>query len=109
MKKNPHSYFSNSKAAVVHWTRQLKDVLGTQDTSGLDETAGPLEEIDFWKARNQDLLGISKQLNKPSVKKITKILDIAKSSYITSFLKLAKQILVGFQSNRLLKKKLNML
>jgi dynein heavy chain len=62
--------------------------------SGLDETAGPLEEIDFWKARNQDLMGISKQLNKPSVKKITKILDTAKSSYITSFVKLAKQIQV---------------
>lgn len=80
---------------MIHWTRQLKDVLGTQDTPALDETAGPLEEIDFWKARSQDLLGISKQLNKPSVKKITKILDFAKSSYITSFQKLAKQILDG--------------
>lgn len=60
----------------------------------MDETAGPLEEIDFWKARNQDLMGISKQLNKPGVKKITRILDAAKSSYITAFLKLARQIQV---------------
>jgi dynein heavy chain len=60
--------------------------------SGLDETAGPLEEIDFWRARNQDLMGISKQLNKSSVKRITKILDEAKSSYIGSFVRLAKQI-----------------
>ena len=62
--------------------------------SGLDETAGPLEEIDFWKASNQDLMGISKQLNKPSVKRITHILDLAKSSYVNSFTKLAKQIQV---------------
>lgn len=63
--------------------------------SGLDETAGPLEEIDFWKSRNKDLMGISKQLNKPSIKKITRILDLAKSSYVASFLKLAKQIQDG--------------
>lgn len=82
-------------AAVIYWSRQLKDVLNSQDMSGLDETAGPLEEIDFWKARNRDLMGISKQLNKPSIKKITHILDLAKSSYVTSFLKLAKQIQDG--------------
>jgi dynein heavy chain, axonemal len=69
--------------------------MNSQDMSGLDETAGPLEEIDFWKARNADLQGISKQLNKPSVKRITKILDLAKSSYISSFVKLAKQIQDG--------------
>lgn len=63
--------------------------------SGLDETAGPLEEIDFWRARNQDLMGISKQLNKGSVKRITKVLELAKSSYIASFVKLAKQIQDG--------------
>ena len=63
----------------------------------MDETAGPLEEIDFWKARNQDLMGISKQLNKPGVKKITRILDAAKSSYIAAFLKLARQIQVSYK------------
>ena len=63
--------------------------------SGLDETAGPLEEIDFWKAKNNDLTGISKQLNKPSVKRITRILELAKSSYVGSFVKLAKQIQDG--------------
>lgn len=82
-------------ASVIHWSRQLKEVLNSQDISGLDETAGPLEEIDFWKARTQDLMGISKQLNKPAVKKIAKILDQAKSSYIASFLKLARQIQDG--------------
>jgi dynein heavy chain, axonemal len=62
--------------------------------SGLDETAGPLEEIDFWKARSHDLTGISKQLNKHSVRRITRILNEAKSSYVGAFVKLAKQIQV---------------
>ncbi len=79
---------------MIHWSRQLKDVLNSQDMSGLDETAGPLEEIEFWKNRNQDLMGISKQLNKPSVKRITLTLDLAKSSYISSFMKLSRQIQV---------------
>jgi dynein heavy chain, axonemal len=83
-------------ATVIYWCRQLKDVLNSQDISDLDETAGPLEEIDFWKARSQNLLGISKQLNKKSVKKITSILDLAKSSYISSFHKLSKQIEVYY-------------
>ena len=83
-------------AAVIHWSRQLKDVLNSQDMSGLDETAGPLEEIDFWKARNKDLQGISVQLNKASVKRVTRILDLAKSSYVSSFAKLSKQIQVNF-------------
>ena len=39
--------------------------------------------------------GISKQLNKPSVKRITRILLLAKSSYVGSFVKLAKQIQNG--------------
>lgn len=80
---------------MIHWSRQLKDVLNSQDMSGLDETAGPLEEIDFWKAKSQDLTGISKQLNKTSVKRITRILQLAKSSYVASFIKLAKQIQDG--------------
>jgi hypothetical protein len=50
--------------------------LNSQDISDLDETAGSLEEIDFWKARNQYLIGISKQLNKLGVKKITSILNV---------------------------------
>jgi dynein heavy chain len=79
---------------VIHWSRQLKDVLNSQDISGLDETAGPLEEIEFWKNRNQDLMGISKQLNKSSVRRITLTLDLAKSSYIASFMKLSRQIQV---------------
>ncbi len=54
-----------------------------------------MEEIDFWKAKSQDLTGISKQLNKASVKRITRILQLAKSSYVASFTKLAKQIQDG--------------
>ena len=55
------------ESAMVHWCRQLKDVSHSQDASIVDENSGPLEEIEFWKARSQDLLGISQQLDQPSI------------------------------------------
>ncbi|CAF0814718.1 unnamed protein product [Didymodactylos carnosus] len=80
------------ESAMVHWSRQLKDVSNSQDASIVDENSGPLEEIEFWKARSQDLMGISKQLDQPAIKQITHILQLAKSSYLAQFLKLADQL-----------------
>ncbi len=80
------------ESAMVHWCRQLKDVSNSQDASGVDENTGPLEEIEFWKARTQDLIGISQQLDQESIKRITAILKKAKSSYLPQFLKLAEQL-----------------
>lgn len=79
---------------MIHWTRQIKEVLSSQDALQTSENAGPLEEIEFWKNRCADLSGISTQLDKPGVKKITTILEMAKSSYVVPFLKLSSQIKV---------------
>ena len=79
---------------MVHWTRQIKEVLSSQDALQTAENAGPLEEIQFWKNRCADLSGISEQLDKQGVKKITHILELAKSSYVGPFLKLSGQIKV---------------
>ncbi len=49
---------------MIHWTRQIKEVLSSQDALQTAENAGPLEEIDFWKNRCADLSGISDQLDK---------------------------------------------
>lgn len=79
---------------MIHWTRQIKEVLSSQDALQTSENAGPMEEIEFWKNRCADLSGISSQLDKPGVKKITSILELAKSSYVVPFLKLSSQIKV---------------
>ena len=81
-------------AAMIHWTRQIKEVLSAQDSLQTSENAGPMEEIDFWKNRCADLSGISDQLDKLGVKRITEILQLAKSSYVNAFLKLSGQIKV---------------
>ena len=79
---------------MIHWTRQIKEVLSSQDGLQTAENAGPLEEIEFWKNRCADLSGISDQLDKPGVKRITHILELAKSSYVAPFLRLSGQIKV---------------
>lgn len=59
------------------------------------ENAGPLDEIEFWRNRCVDLSGITSQLEKPGVKHITQILELAKSSYVAPFLRLSSQIIVS--------------
>ncbi len=82
---------------MIHWTRQIKELLSNQDANEIVENAGPLEEIEFWRSRCIDLSGISDQLSKPGVKKIESVLSIAKSSYVGPFLKLSKLIQVGLE------------
>lgn len=79
---------------MIHWTRQIKEVLSAQETVETGENLGPLEEIEFWRNRCMDLSGISSQLVKEGVKHIESILHLAKSSYLTPFMKLAQQIQV---------------
>ncbi|XP_078057018.1 dynein axonemal heavy chain 2 [Mustelus asterias] len=83
------------ETAVVHWTRQIKDVLSAQEAVETGEIAGPLDEVEFWRNRCDDLSGIGFQLDKAGVKHIQSILELSKSSYIAPFLKLAKLIQDG--------------
>uniref|UniRef100_G1NZY7 Dynein axonemal heavy chain 2 n=1 Tax=Myotis lucifugus TaxID=59463 RepID=G1NZY7_MYOLU len=83
------------ETSMIHWTRQIKEVLSAQETVETGENLGPLEEIEFWRNRCMDLSGISSQLVKEGVKHIESILHLAKSSYLTPFMKLAQQIQDG--------------
>jgi hypothetical protein len=42
------SFFS---AAMIHWIRQIKEVLATQIAYEMVENSGPLDEIEFWNKR----------------------------------------------------------
>ncbi|CAK4669134.1 unnamed protein product [Aphanomyces euteiches] len=96
------------ESMVIHWTRQIKEVVNNQDNAHDAEGAGPLEEIKFWEHRTEDLSGITDQLNRPGVKEIVDILSLAKSSYLQQFETLSQIIKQGsFEANdnlRFLKK-----
>ncbi|KAJ3403337.1 hypothetical protein HDV05_007876, partial [Chytridiales sp. JEL 0842] len=83
------------ESLVVHWTRQIKEVVNNQHTSQTTENSGPLEEIEFWRRRCDDLSGISEQLNKPELQTIVNIIGLAKSSYLDQFLRLSNLIQEG--------------
>ena len=80
------------EAVVIHWTRQIKDVVNNHDNAASAETSGPLDEIDFWKGRALDLLGIQEQLQGINVVRISEVLNYSKSNYIGPFEDLTRQI-----------------
>jgi dynein heavy chain len=81
------------EATVIHWTTQIKDVLSSANA---EKTARPnempLDEIDYWFQRVNDLSGISIQLDKPGVSRIVAVLTEAKSAYLAQFSLLASNI-----------------
>ncbi|XP_077169770.1 dynein axonemal heavy chain 2 isoform X1 [Paroedura picta] len=81
--------------SMIHWTRQIKEVLRAQEAVESRESSGPLEEIEFWRNRCTDLSEISKQLCKQGVRHIESILILSKSSYVSPFQRLSKQIQDG--------------
>ena len=87
---------------VVHWTRQIKEVLSSQESMDSMDNSGPLEEIGFWKERCEDLSGLTSQLNEPSMQRVVQIIDKAKSSYVAPFNKLARVIQVRRQDTKTL-------
>ncbi|XP_065644391.1 dynein axonemal heavy chain 2 isoform X2 [Hydra vulgaris] len=95
-------YVQRLESAMIHWTRQIKEVLNNQDIFETAEQGGPLEEIKFWRSRCFDLSGISSQFDKEGVIQIEDILQMSKSSFVAPFKKLSKLIQDGFdqaQSN----------
>ncbi|KAK9823872.1 hypothetical protein WJX72_006072 [[Myrmecia] bisecta] len=76
------------ESTIIHWTRQIKEVVNQQDDSDLAEHAGPLDEIQFWRSRDVDLSGIRDQLDDTGVSQIVAVLEQAKSSYLPPFLAL---------------------
>ncbi|KAH9593471.1 Dynein heavy chain [Trypanosoma melophagium] len=84
------------EAAVIHWTRQIKEVVGDKDAGLTGDAAGPLEEIAYWRSRARDLGNIRAQLNRADVAGIVGVLKEAKSFYyLEPFLNLIADIEKG--------------
>ena len=84
------------EATMVHWTRQVKDVVGNQEATLLtQDTDGPLEEIQFWRDRAHDLSNINKQLDRPGVQRIVAVLRLAESRYLSDYDSLRARVETG--------------
>lgn len=80
------------ESIVINWTRQIKGVVNSQDSYYHTEVSGPLEEIEFWCTRKEDLCGILQQLQRADVCRVVCVLEASKSSYLARFLSLARRI-----------------
>ena len=83
------------ESSLIHWTRQIKEVVNNQGNSENAENSGPLAEIQFWRSRTVDLSGIKTQLTQEGVERIVAVLEMAKSSYLAPFLELSHRIQQG--------------
>ena len=78
------------EASVIHWTRQIKGLMNGGQGKHVDDS--PLGEIDLWNSRCTDLSGLEAQLKAPAVAQVLRVLELAKSSYLEPFQKLATEI-----------------
>jgi dynein heavy chain len=83
------------EAILLHWTKQIKDLLNNQINQGDSDNAGPLEEISEWSYRKENLTNIKEQLENPKLINILNILRDANSSYLKSLTDLIAQIREG--------------
>ena len=83
------------ESAMIHWTRQIKEVVANHVHSQIDDSAGPLAEIEFWRDRAQDLSGVREQIAQRQVMQIRVILRAADSSYLGPFLTLVRKVQEG--------------
>jgi len=80
------------ESTVIHWTRQIKEVLNAGDDSQEKEEEGPLSEVERWRCRSEDLSGIKVQLDDPRLRRAVELLTLTKGTYIDVFEKLGKEI-----------------
>lgn len=81
--------------ALIHWTRQIKEVTTQQDSTQEGEHNGPLDEIAFWKARDNNLSRLHEQLQSAKLQRILTVLEHAKSAYLSKFRSLEEDIRNG--------------
>lgn len=85
------------ETAIIHWQKQIKNVLKQDPESSLKDGKNPLptEEIKFWGNKSDNLNKICEQLNQESIKKVLKFLEQNKSTQTTPFSKLQKEVQIA--------------
>ncbi|KAJ1456226.1 dynein heavy chain, N-terminal region 1-domain-containing protein [Pelagophyceae sp. CCMP2097] len=91
---NVKNRISLLEGAVITWTKQIKSVLKQDPESqlklGRDPT--PDVEIEFWKSKANNLNSIFDQLQSQRIRRVLRALDLAKSTYCTTFARLCKEV-----------------
>ena len=82
---------------AIHWTRQIKGSLSSHEYVLSSQSQGPIEEINYWKSRANDLSSISDQLQSEEVQAIVAFLNQYESKYSKPIAKLKNSIQSALQ------------
>ncbi len=82
---------------AIHWIRQIKGLLSNHEHMLSSKSQGPIEEINYWKARAHDLSSISDQLQSDEVQSITAFLERHDSKYVHPVAALRNSIQSGLE------------
>ncbi len=85
------------ESVVIDWTHQIRDVLKKDSAQPLLEglNPSPMVEIEFWKAKAQNLECIYDQLRDPKVRRMAEMLEKSRSSYYPSFKNIFSDVVEG--------------
>ncbi|KAH8088652.1 dynein light chain binding protein [Aureococcus anophagefferens] len=91
---NVKNRISLLEGAVITWTKQIKSVLKQDPESQLKQGKDPTPdvEIEFWKHKANNLNSIFDQLQSQRIRRVLRALDLAKSTYCTTFSRLCKEV-----------------
>ena len=83
--KNDKELIQRLESTVIYWTRLIKEVVSNQETQSSQENSSPLDEIDHWRSRTNNLKALKNRLQDKQLKLITKVLHNCNSSYLSQF------------------------
>ena len=80
--------------AIAQWTKQIKHELKKEPENALkgNKHPDPMAEVAFWENRSENLNSICEQLASERIKKVLKFLEQNKSTQISAFSKLQKEV-----------------
>ena len=82
------------EGAVITWTKQIKAVLKQDPEQALKDGQDPTPDVElaFWRHKANNLNAIFDQLQSPRIRRVLRALDLAKSTYCTTFSRLCKEV-----------------
>ncbi|CAH1795230.1 unnamed protein product [Owenia fusiformis] len=85
------------ESVIIDWTHQIRDVLKRDSAQPLLEglNPSPFVELNFWKAKAQNLECIYDQLRDPKVRKMAELLERTQSSYFPSFKNIFRDVVAA--------------
>jgi len=80
------------ETTIIQWNRQIKEIVSNPDSHQENENSGPLDEIQYWRNRRENLKHIDEQLENAELKAIVKFLEKMDSNDARGFGELATNI-----------------